>query len=179
MKTIRTLFLLAWLSCSAMISFSQTDSSRIILFGDTTQFNTIEDVLKLPYFEGKAVYVDIWGTHCIPCIKEFPNLAALKEKYRNKPIVFLYLKSPYGFDDSKEWKQMVYQYGLHGINISMSIKFYSDNFWKKYTNKYSEERSYGIPTYLIINKKGEIVNFDAPRPSEKEELYKLLDKEIL
>ena len=60
----------------------------------------------------------------------------------------------------------------------MSIKFYSGNFWEKYKNKYTEERSYGIPTYLIINKKGKIVDFDAPRPSKTEKLFPLLDKEI-
>ena len=28
-----------------------------------------------------------------------------------------------------------------------------------------------IPTYLLVDKTGKIVNFDAPRPSKKEILY--------
>ncbi|HVG40701.1 MAG TPA: TlpA disulfide reductase family protein [Chitinophagaceae bacterium] len=148
------------------------------MYGDTTQFSTIEDVLKLPSLKGKVVYIDIWGTRCTPCIEEFPHLATLKKRYKNKPVAFLYLKSPYGFDDSKEWREMVRKYNLEGINVSMSITFYSNNFWNKYKDKYTEERSFSIPTYLVINKKGEIVNFDAPRPSDTEKLYKLIDREL-
>ena len=172
------LFFLVFLLAKSNTAHSQVDKSKIILYGDTTQFHTIEDVLKLPYFKDKVVYVDIWGTGCGPCIKEFPNLRGMKERYKNKPVAFLYLKSPYGFDDTKEWKQMVYKYKLQGVNISMSIKFYSNNFWEKYKDKYKEQRSYGIPTYLIISKRGIIVDFDAPRPGNKEKLYKLIDKEI-
>ena len=35
-----------------------------------------------------------------------------------------------------------------------------------------------IPRFVIINKKGEIVNFNAPQPSRKDELLKLLEKEM-
>jgi hypothetical protein len=33
-----------------------------------------------------------------------------------------------------------------------------------------------LPSYMIFNKKGELVNNYAPRPSEKEKLYIELDK---
>ncbi len=154
------------------------DTTYNILYEDTTQFDSIEDVLKLPFFRDRVVYVDIWGTRCIPCIQEFPFYPELKKKYKTEKVLFLYLKSPYGFDDSKEWKELINKHNVEGIHISMSIKFYSHNFWEKYKDKYTEERSYGIPTYLIINKKGEIVNFDAPRPSKKDELIPLLDREL-
>lgn len=172
------LFFMIFLLTNCDNTHSQVNASKIVLYGDTTRFNTIEDVLKLPYFKGKVVYVDIWGTKCGPCIKEFPNLPEIKEKYKDKAVAFLYLKSPYDFDDSKEWEEMVNRLNLEGVNVSMSIKFYSNNFWERYKDKYAGQRSYSIPTYLIINKKGVIVNFDAPRPSEKGKLYKLIDKEI-
>jgi len=31
--------------------------------------------------KGKVVVVDVWSTACEPCMKEFPNLVALKKKY--------------------------------------------------------------------------------------------------
>jgi thiol-disulfide isomerase/thioredoxin len=170
--------LLAILIFVSLDSNSQKDQQIISLYEDTTQFSTIEEVLKLPELKDKVVYIDIWGTRCAPCITEFKNLGALKERYKNKPVAFLYLKSPYNFDDSQDWKKMIQQYKLEGTNVAMSITFYSNNFWNKYKDKYTEERSFGIPTYLIINKKGEVVNFDAPRPGEKEELFPLLDKEL-
>jgi thiol-disulfide isomerase/thioredoxin len=157
---------------------AQVDSAKYVLIEDTSAIHTIEDALKLPYFKGKVVYVDVWGTRCGPCIEEFKNMQALKARYRDKQVIFLYLKSPYGFDDSKEWKQMIYQYRLEGIHIAMSQRFYSDNFWQRYKEKYTEERSYGIPTYLIIDRKGAIVDYDAPRPHNSDALHGLIDKAL-
>lgn len=156
----------------------KTDSANIILVKDTGQFSSLEEILRLPYFKNKIVYVDLWGTRCGPCINEFPHMGSLKEKYKEQPLIFLYLKSPYGFDDSKEWKEMVYKYNLTGIHVPMSVQFYSNNFWNKYAGHYPEQRLFGIPTYLIIDKSGRIIDFDAPRPSETKALYKLLDKEV-
>ena len=139
----------------------------------------MEAVLNIPAFKGKVVYIDLWGTRCGPCLDEFKYLKGLKERYKNKPVSFLYLKSPYDFDDSKEWKEMVNRYNLEGTNVSMSINFYVNGFWERFKKNYAEKnRLYGIPTYLIVNKKGQIINFDAPRPSKPGILYKLIDKEL-
>lgn len=34
--------------------------------------------------QGKIVVVDIWSTSCLPCMKEFPNLVKLQEKYSDR-----------------------------------------------------------------------------------------------
>src|SRR5436190_23203909 len=34
--------------------------------------------------KGKVVVVDVWSTTCIPCIKEFPELVEIHEKYGDK-----------------------------------------------------------------------------------------------
>ena len=153
-------------------------SETILLYEDTLQFKTMESILALPALKDKVVFLDLWGTRCGPCIAEFPGLPALKEKYKDQPVVFVYLKSPYGFDDSKEWKAMVEKNKIEGIHIALSIEFYMDAFWERYKKKYPERRMYTIPTYLIADKKGTIVNFFAPRPSDKEKLYRQLDKWI-
>lgn len=31
--------------------------------------------------KGKVVVIDLWSTFCVPCVKEFPNLVAIHEKY--------------------------------------------------------------------------------------------------
>lgn len=147
-----------------------------LIISDTNRFQNLQQVLEEPYFKGKVVYIDLWGTRCGPCIEQFKHIKALKEKYSGKDLVFLYLKSPYSFDDSKEWKSMIYKYNLSGMNVSMSIGFYTEHYWKKYSNFYKEDRLFGIPTYLIVNKKGEIVDYDAPRPGSGHALYEKLDK---
>lgn len=152
--------------------------SDYIIIEDTNRFQNLEQVLKEPYFNGKVVYIDLWGTRCAPCIEEFKHSVALKEKYSGKDLVFLYLKAPYSFDDSKEWNSMIYKHHLSGMNVSMSIDFYTDQFWNKYSKFYSEERLFGIPTYMIVNKQGKIVDYDAPRPSSGVVLFEKLDKEL-
>lgn len=153
-------------------------SESILLYEDTLQFKSMEDILALPVFKDKVVFIDLWGTRCGPCIREFPELPALKERYKDQPIAFLYLKAPYGFDDSKDWKAMVEKNRIEGIHIALSIDFYMEAFWHRYRNKYSKKRKYTIPAYLIADRNGRIVEYDAPRPSDKEKLYQLLDKWI-
>lgn len=153
----------------------QNNISKKILYGDTSKFNSIESVLNIPELKGKVVYIDLWGTRCGPCIEEFKNIKSLKEHYKNKSVAFLYLKSPYDFDDSKEWQEMVNRFNLDGVNVSMSINLYVNGFWERFKTKYPENRLYGIPTYLIVNKKGQIINFDAPRRFlKKEKMFHLL-----
>jgi thiol-disulfide isomerase/thioredoxin len=176
MKKVLTIFLAGLFLFKTGIS--QADSAGISIIDDTCRFSSMEEIIQLPVFKNKVLYVDIWGTRCGPCIKEFAHIEDLKKRYENKPLVFLYLKSPYGFDDSKEWLLMLHQHQLRGLHIAMSQKFYIDNFWIRYSKKYTEERSYGIPTYLVISKNGQIVNFDAPRPGNPGELFPLLDREI-
>jgi hypothetical protein len=51
-------------------------------------------------------------------------------------------------------------------------------FFEKYRDKYSEERRFGIPTYLLVDKTGHIRDFDAPRPSKGLPLYEAIQKLI-
>lgn len=178
MKRIISLTITCLLFFTVFSGYSQSVASKITLYSDTTQFNTIEDVLKIPSLQGKVIYIDMWGTRCGPCLEEFAHLVPLKNRYKGKSIAFVYLKAPYGFDDSKDWKELIEKHHLDGINISMSIQFYTQNFWMRYTDIYSKDRLFTIPTYLIANKDGKIVNYDAPRPSDGEKLYTLIDKEL-
>lgn len=163
---------------SASQGACQPSAQETQLYSDTSQFKSIEAVLNLPALKGKVVFIDLWGTRCGPCLEEFRHAKMLKERYTGKPVAFLYLKSPYNFDDTKEWKEMVERYDLAGINISMSINFYVRGFWERFRQKYPGNRMYGIPTYLIVNRQGKIVNFDAPRPSSLEVLFRAIDHEL-
>src|SRR5687768_4739597 len=97
MKFSRSI-LLYILTLAAFNGNAQTDTSKIIMYGDTTQFNSIEDIIALPALKGKVIYIDMWGTRCIPCIEEFPYISALKSRYKGKQVAFVYLKAPYGWD---------------------------------------------------------------------------------
>jgi len=40
-------------------------------------------------FKGKVIYLDFWASWCKPCVKSFPWLNQLHEKYKDKGLVVL------------------------------------------------------------------------------------------
>ena len=57
---------------------------------------TWEETLKLVADQkGKVVVLDAWSTSCQPCMKEFPNLVKLHEKYGNYGVACMSLSCDY------------------------------------------------------------------------------------
>lgn len=55
-------------------------------------WKTVQDLVKAS--KGKIVVVDIWSTACLPCMREYPNLIKLHEKY-GREIVCISLNVDY------------------------------------------------------------------------------------
>jgi thiol-disulfide isomerase/thioredoxin len=45
--------------------------------------------------KGKVVVLDAWSTSCPPCMKEFPNLVKMHQKYGGKQVVCMSLSCDY------------------------------------------------------------------------------------
>ena len=55
-----------------------------------------DETLKLvAAHKGKVVVLDAWSTSCPPCMKEFPNLVKMHQKYRGKQVVCMSLSCDY------------------------------------------------------------------------------------
>ena len=55
-----------------------------------------DETLKLVAAQkGKVVVLDAWSTSCPPCMKEFPNLVKLHQKYGGKEVVCMSLSCDY------------------------------------------------------------------------------------
>lgn len=107
--------------------------------------------------KGKYVYIDVWATWCGPCIGEIPSLKKVEKQYHDKNIEFVSVsidtKNAY-----ETWKKMVVDKELGGVQLI------ADNAWKsKFVTDYAIE---GIPRFILIDPNGNIVNADAPRPSD-------------
>lgn len=121
------------------------------------------DIIK--EFEGKVIYVDFWASWCPPCRQQMPHAKAIHQTYKNKDVVFLYIS----FDRTeKAWKNGISKFDIQGHHI-MPGSALSQDINKKF-------KVTGIPRYLIIDKKGNVVDDNAPRPMQAEGLKSKIDK---
>lgn len=111
---------------------------------------------KLEDLRGKYVYIDVWATWCGPCIGEIPHLKKVEEKFHDKNIEFVSISIDTKKDYEK-WKKFVVTKELAGIQL------FADNDWNsEFVKAYGIS---GIPRFILIDPKGNIVDANAERPS--------------
>ncbi len=112
---------------------------------------------SLKDLNGKYVYVDVWATWCGPCKAEIPSLKKVEKQFHDKKIEFVSIS----IDQQKDydiWKKMVAEKELGGIQL------FADNDWNsEFVKNYKIN---GIPRFILIDPNGNVVNPDAPRPSD-------------
>ena len=120
---------------------------------------------SLSDLKGKLLYIDVWATWCRPCLAEIPALKALQDKFKNnKDIEFVSLSID---DDREAWGKAVKDKDLKGVQLIADKAFES-----QFIQDYSINQ---IPTFLLIDKEGKIIDPNAPRPSDPQ-LAEVLEK---
>ena len=116
-------------------------------------------------FKGKVIYVDFWATWCGPCMQGIKEIAPLKEEMKNDDVVFLYITNPTSPENT--WSNKIPD--IKGEHYRVS-----QDEWNYLTQKFNIS---GIPHYVLVNKKGEIVN---PRldHNTNESLKKILEEQM-
>lgn len=114
---------------------------------------------KLSDLKGKYVYIDLWATWCAPCRAEIPYLQKIEEKYHGKNIEFVSISID-KLKDNEKWKKFVADKNLGGTQL------FADKDWEsEFLTSYGVT---GIPRFILIDPKGNIVSSDAERPSSPE-----------
>lgn len=110
---------------------------------------------SLEDFKGKYVYIDVWATWCGPCKQQIPFLQTLEKKYHGKNIEFISISidNPNLKD---KWKQMIADINMTGVQLFA-------NGDQSFANAYQIT---GIPRFILIDPQGNIVEANAPRPSD-------------
>lgn len=125
--------------------------------------------VALDDLKGKLVYVDVWAQWCGPCKREIPFLKVLEKEYHDEPIEFVSI-SVDKEKDKQKWLDMVADKELKGIQLIADKDFKSD-----FIQNYAID---GIPRFILIDKEGNIVSADAPRPSTGEKIRTLIDENL-
>ena len=126
--------------------------------------NISSEMISLSSFRGRLVYIDVWATWCGPCIAEIPSLERLQKDYENKDIVFLSVSVD---TDKEAWEKMLTEDQLGGVQL------WADG-WSQITKSYA---IFGIPRFILVDKSGELIAVDAPRPSSNE-IRSMIDERI-
>ena len=120
-------------------------------------------------FKGKIVYIDFWGTTCGPCLAEFRDFTEpLKDKFKNRnDLSYLYIAQ----GNEYLWHEQIKKYNIKGYHLFVDEKQY-ENLYKKST----KDSLVLMPHYLILDRKGNVIEPDAKQPSNGDSLYVQLDK---
>lgn len=118
---------------------------------------------SLSSFKNKYVYIDVWATWCGPCIQQIPYLQTLEKEYHNKNIEFISISTDEARRNGgsweaaeKKWRNFVKKKNMSGVQL-----------WSG--KDYSFQQAYqinGIPRFILVDPKGNIVDANAPRPSD-------------
>lgn len=115
----------------------------------------------------KVLYVDVYATWCAPCLEEMKYAPEIQKYYAKEDVVFVNLCLQ---SSEKNWKQLVSKKKMKGENY-----FLNEDESKLFMGNYNIG---GFPTYLLIDKKGQVSTTQAPRPSENENLKKVITQLI-
>ena len=127
-----------------------------------TLATTDGDLVSLSDLKGKVVLLNFWGTWCGPCRIELPDFIKLYDKYHKDglEIVGITIRRGESIEDVARFQD---QWGLNYLLLNDI----NGNEVSKVTMDYSRaigQMISGIPTTLIIDREGFIVNgFVGPR----------------
>lgn len=153
-----------------MIFFSSASLTGDKILVDATADQIVAKIAE--FKEEKPVLVNFWATWCAPCIKEFPYILKLKEKYDGK---FKLILVSGDFEESRDEAEAFLK--KQGIEFETYFKVGKDN---EFINIISNEWTGALPFTIVYNKEGEVSSYwegKAEFETFETELLKVLGKE--
>lgn len=121
---------------------------------------------SLESLKGNLVYIDVWATWCVPCLNEIPALQALEKEFHGKNVKFVSISID---QEKQKWADYQKENKLTGLQLYADLNV-ENNFAAAYGIQ-------TIPRFILIDKEGNIINADAPRPSDPS-IKELLNKNL-
>jgi thiol-disulfide isomerase/thioredoxin len=119
-------------------------------------------------YQGKLIYVDIWGTWCTPCRKNLKDSWRVREALKDYNIVYLFLANN---SSDEAWKSVISEYNLTGPNcVHYNLPADQQSAIEQYIGVN------GYPTYKLIDKQGNIHPLDWQHANNMNSLIETIDK---
>lgn len=144
------------------------NNEKIKFIENYKSINTFDELIKT--LQDEKVFVDIWGTWCGPCKKEFQQKDKYVKLLKSKNITTLYICEG-RVSKRKVWKEMIKFYDLEGYHILANEKLVSDII-----DRFGNNGNFAYPWYLLIDEKGNVVNKQASYPSKTKQLEKEINE---
>lgn len=130
------------------------------------------ELVNLENLRGNVIVLDFWGSYCSICFKKFPEIESLFQKYQDSVVIFA-VHLIYSSEKQEEIIELIdkqpYSFPFAYTNLSQ-MQIISKAF-----------KIEGIPTLVILNKKGEIA-YIGSIITEKDIIvnnaYNIIDKEL-
>jgi thiol-disulfide isomerase/thioredoxin len=152
------------------------DYSKLMLFFDTAYYyklnalkniydaslvNRTGEMVSFTDFKGKVTLIDFWDSGCPPCIREMPLVKKIAEDYSQFPLEVVSVSMD---KNENTWKETITRFNFDGVQLLDKEKILSTYF-----------KVMWVPRYVLIDKTGNVVTIDAPRPGTPE-LINLIEK---
>ena len=132
---------------------------------DFTLATTTGELVSMSDLRGKVILLNFWGTWCGPCRMELPDFVKLYDKYNKDGLEIVGITIRRG-ESIKDVAKFQDQWGLNYLLLNDI----NGNEVSEVTMAYSQDIGQminGIPTTLVIDREGFIVNgFVGPRKEQ-------------
>ncbi|MBO4719629.1 MAG: thioredoxin family protein [Prevotella sp.] len=119
-------------------------------------------------YKGRIIFLDVWGTWCGPCKAALKESHKLKEALKDYDIVYLYLANR---SSDESWKNVIKEYNLTGDNC---VHYNLPEDQQSAIEHYLKVNAF--PTYKLIDRQGNIHDYDWVRANDANHLRETLAK---
>lgn len=131
---------IVFIAVAVVVGYRIVFKTNEITVKDIAMIDMNNHPISLKTYEGKPLVINLWGTHCAPCIKELPSFVNLQTKYKNE-VNFIFVS-----DEDVDVIKKFIQKKNYDLFFAKSIKHFS-----------RAELNYYIPTTLFYDDKGELI----------------------
>ena len=137
----------AWITSASGVAGQEPDGGSLTVYGEADYAWTVRplegDPLSLGTFRGEVLFINLWASWCIPCIREMESIERLQERLADTDVRFLIVAA----DDERAVRRYLRRYS-YDLPIYLEV----DRIPEAYG-------LIGLPTSWLVDRAGRIVLF--------------------